>query len=62
MCDGNGECFRPGEQRDELLTALKTCSFAFAKLVAASGSFTDEYAAALDAASAAIAKAEAIHV
>lgn len=42
----------------DLLAALKQCSFALAKLVAASGAFTDEYAAALDASTAALAKAE----
>lgn len=44
-----------------MLEALKACSFAFAKLVAASGAFTDEYATVLDRASAAIQQAEGSH-
>jgi len=41
-----------------LYAALKECSFALAKLVAAVGAFTDENAKALDAATAALKKAE----
>ena len=47
------------ESREELLSALKECSFRLATLVAATGDFTDVNARALDAAGAAIDKAEA---
>ena len=42
----------------DLLAALKECSFRLATLVAASGDFSDVHAKALDAATAALAKAE----
>jgi len=50
------------ESREELLAALKMCSFRLATLVVAAGDFTDVNKRALDAAEKAIDRADANRV